>query len=1129
MARRIALGAHAGDSRKRAQASRWSLFASIVVLLGSFVWMANGSIAPISASTIVAPGRIAVGDTVTGAVAGVGTVDTYPLFVSTPGATVLLHVSDDSCDCRWSLAGPAGTEFDQDLVDAGPRWLAPGEYTLTVSGASAGTYGFDVLAVPVPQSFTTALGATVSAGAPAAGAGSIETAGAQDVYSFTVPSGGASVILRVLSNSCNCDWSLRAAGGPPIFDRSPMTATRVGLSAGTYALRVSGRGAAVGTYAFASSAAPAAQDFTIAIGDSVSPGTPGPGAGNLETPGSMDVYSFDAPGGTRVGISGSSCASNPSFALVAPDGRFLARDAVCGGSVVIDLPADDGRYALRVSAGITNTGAYALQIGESSDPPTVTPSDADVFTVAPGQTISDGAPGAGAGNIEVPGALDAYAFEGIAGQTIVVDDLTTGNCSGLEWSASLPDGAPLVGEQELGCPGSRSLLLPQTGRYAIDVRGSGDATGTYSFALRAAPPQQVFAIAVGAAVRNGVPSAGAGNLNLPGSVDVYRFAANRGQSVVLSDTTAGGCVPIDAVLSAPDGDAAGPLQLGCAGSVRIAVQSSGTHVVFVAGRGAATGTYSFKIIAAPNAPTPKAVAKGEGAVKLTWTNPAFTGGAPITDAQVSVFNATGGRPTGVAGALSRMVGSSATTYTFTGLTQGVSYSFVIRMTNVAGLGVPSARSAAIAPANNTRPNILFILTDDQRYDSLAQVPALNAMPNWFRFTNSFVNEPLCCPSRATFLSGQYSHHTGVQKLFDIFDDRTSSATMLHAAGYRTGFLGKYMFGYPTKTGPVPRGWDNFEAYRGPSNYYQYDVLRNGTLVHYGSSPADYSTDVWTNRASDFIRRADPAQPFFLEVAYNAPHTNIVPAPRHVNSCASQAFPVPQSFNWHDPLSQPLWLAAMPPQDVSLNHFWRQRTCETLKAVDEGVVSLLDLLRSIGRLSNTYVVFTSDNGFAFGEHSLIGKGDLFEESIRVPLMVRGPGIVAGTTGRLTSNIDLVPSLLALAKTTPPPNFVDGVSWAANARHSAVGATNPPDVLLRGCRGIDRCGEDSPPGMGMNWGLRTARYKYIEYPFPDAPYSVPYVQLFDLDHDPYEQRNLGRDPALAATRANLQQRLVARRGF
>jgi arylsulfatase A-like enzyme len=443
------------------------------------------------------------------------------------------------------------------------------------------------------------------------------------------------------------------------------------------------------------------------------------------------------------------------------------------------------------------------------------------------------------------------------------------------------------------------------------------------------------------------------------------------------------------------------------------------------------------------------------------------------------------------------------------------------------------QSAPVKPTVNSRPNILFILTDDQRYDSVAQLPKLNARTDWLRFQKSFAEEPQCCPSRATIFTGRYSHHTNVQTLLEgrNLDDTRTIATTLDSVGYHTGFLGKYLNGYPFGVDlEPPPGWDNFESYGHSAAYYDYYVYRNGTRVDYGSAPADYSTDVWTNRASKFLNSADPAKPFFLEVAYNSPHFSTtgtaIPAPRDVGTCANQSFPLPASFNAHDFNSEPPWLAAIPNRSAGGMQYQRRQTCEALRSVDDGVSSLLAQLTSLGRLSNTYVVLMSDNGYAFGEHRLTGKGDLYEASIRVPLMVRGPGVVPGTTNRLTSNVDLVPTFLSWAKTSAPPGFVDGVSWAANA-HGTAGATNPTSVLLRGCRTslTDHpgfCGGDPGPSMGMNWGIRTASYKLVEYP-------SGYKQLFDLVDDPHELHNLAADPSKSGVIANLHAQLVTRRGF
>jgi arylsulfatase A-like enzyme len=241
-------------------------------------------------------------------------------------------------------------------------------------------------------------------------------------------------------------------------------------------------------------------------------------------------------------------------------------------------------------------------------------------------------------------------------------------------------------------------------------------------------------------------------------------------------------------------------------------------------------------------------------------------------------------------------------------------------------------------------------------------------------------------------------------------------------------------------------------------------------------------------------------------------------------CADTTFPLPANFNASDDVSEPAWMAGEIPKSADLAVRMRRATCETLRDVDRSVSAIFTELARTGRLANTYVVFTSDNGFHFGEHRLFEKGDLYEESVRVPLLVRGPGVVSGDDPRLTSNIDLAPTFLAWAHVTPPAHFFDGASFAASARGRKV--PGPKGIVLRGCRtgstpstGNSACG-GNPTNMGKNWGLRTDRYKYVEY--PDG-----YRQLFDLVADTGEVHNLAPDPAYASTLTALHDQLVAQR--
>jgi arylsulfatase A-like enzyme len=444
---------------------------------------------------------------------------------------------------------------------------------------------------------------------------------------------------------------------------------------------------------------------------------------------------------------------------------------------------------------------------------------------------------------------------------------------------------------------------------------------------------------------------------------------------------------------------------------------------------------------------------------------------------------------------------------------------VVMMTVITGVSTNSRQAES-----RSQPNVVFILTDDQRWDSRDQMPQLNAAPEWAHFSNAFVDEPQCCPSRASILTGRYPQNTRVDTLRNgkNMNDKQTISTMLHNAGYRTGLYGKYLNGYPFGRRPyVPPGWDDWAGSIGAGDYYNYKLNENGHVVSYGSEPKDYKTDVLAAKARRFIRTTKASQPFFVYLAPNAPHTDsksrVVPAERDRQACSGRAFPEPPNFNAQDSVSEPPWMSAEQPKPAFNMEIQRAATCETLQAVDRAVTSVVDELQRTGRLQNTYIVFMSDNGYAFGEHRLVGKGDLYEASVKVPLLVRGPNVRPGTIDRLTSNVDLVPSILDWAKVRAPRRFLDGTSFAGDLGGKTH--RDPAEVLLRGCRTQrgpqDDCG-GYPSNMGFDWGLRTATHKYIEY--PDG-----YVQLFDVTTDPWELTNLAPDPAQAPLIARLHDRL------
>ena len=435
-----------------------------------------------------------------------------------------------------------------------------------------------------------------------------------------------------------------------------------------------------------------------------------------------------------------------------------------------------------------------------------------------------------------------------------------------------------------------------------------------------------------------------------------------------------------------------------------------------------------------------------------------------------------------------------------------------------------------------RPNVLVIMTDDQTVESLrvmANVKTLLA-DQGATFDNSFASFSLCCPSRATFLTGQYAHNHGVmgnappEGGYAKLDSSNTLPVWLQRAGYHTVHVGKYLNGYP---GPnrthVPPGWTEWYGSIDPSTYqfFDYTLNENGRLVRYGSDPASYQADVYSRKAVDAIRRLAPAAPpFFLSVAFLAPHSGgpresddprnfatPVPAPRHRNRYGSEPLPQPASFNEADVSDKPAGIRSRPllgaQQIANVTENYRQRL-ESLLAVDEAVASMVTALRETGELDRTLIVFTADNGFFHGEHRVpSGKVLLYEPSIRVPLIIRGPGIPPGQhVTELAANVDLAPTIVA-ATGAPALRVMDGRSLLPLAKDP--GRRTGRDILI----------ERGPGGNNQQifTALRTTRYLYAEYSNGDR-------ELYDLAADPHQLTSLHAQPAFQALRTLLAERLA-----
>lgn len=459
---------------------------------------------------------------------------------------------------------------------------------------------------------------------------------------------------------------------------------------------------------------------------------------------------------------------------------------------------------------------------------------------------------------------------------------------------------------------------------------------------------------------------------------------------------------------------------------------------------------------------------------------------------------------------------------------------------VAAATAAHAQAPAPPPALGDRPNVVVVMTDDQALRDMRALPRTRALigRRGATFVNSFVNNPRCCPSRATFLTGQYSHNHGVLTNGNPNGGwprlrPTAAETLpswLRAAGYRTAHIGKFMNLYGVgDRHEVPPGWDEWSATVDPTTYryFGYTLNEDGVLRTYGRDrdPREYSTDLIARRASETVDRLAPAErPFFLSVAFIAPHTGSpresrdpfsvgtpVVAPRHRGAFASAGLPRTASFNEADVSDKPRWMRRprlRPWRVAEIEELHRQRL-ESLLAVDEGVRQIVAALRRSGELDRTLLVFTSDNGYIAGEHRIShGKAKAYEPVTRVPLLIRGPGVPAGVRRRqLVSNADLAPTILDVAGALPG-RPQDGRSLIPLARNPAVARARPVLIEVANAVGIRTA------------AIRTRRWLYIDHLRRGR-------ELYDMRRDPHQLESLHRRRALRHVRRTLARELRALR--
>jgi N-acetylglucosamine-6-sulfatase len=401
-----------------------------------------------------------------------------------------------------------------------------------------------------------------------------------------------------------------------------------------------------------------------------------------------------------------------------------------------------------------------------------------------------------------------------------------------------------------------------------------------------------------------------------------------------------------------------------------------------------------------------------------------------------------------------------------------------------------------------RPNFVVVMTDDLDERSMDQLGGIKALmgSNGVTFENSFVTYALCCPSRASFFRGQYPHNHGITsddatlgapRFRQLGRDQSTIATWLKSAGYRTKYLGKYLNGYSGSY--VPPGWDEWSAFVNCAcDNVVYEGGRNVQL-------AGNSTDAFADKTSDFIRRssANP-DPFFVMVGTRAPHRPPEVADRHLGSFSSAQLPKPPNFDEADVSDKPAWVRSYPRLTQARidaeQSLYRQRL-RSMLPVEDLLRQVITTLEQTGELNNTYIIFTSDNGFHQGQHRLVAgdKKTPYEEDIGVPLMVRGPGVPAGAVRQqLVINNDLAPTIAELAGASTPA-FVDGSSFAP-----LLGSSPPSSwrtaFLQEGWK------PQSPP-VPTNKGVRTQSHMYVEYDTGER-------ELYDLSADPYQLQSKPR---------------------
>lgn len=494
---------------------------------------------------------------------------------------------------------------------------------------------------------------------------------------------------------------------------------------------------------------------------------------------------------------------------------------------------------------------------------------------------------------------------------------------------------------------------------------------------------------------------------------------------------------------------------------------------------------------------------------------------------------------------------------------------------------PAAWAAKERPELPEQPNIVVVMTDDQEMmwkDGERVWLRRKIMPQTYRlftrggtvFTDYAVTTPVCCPSRATLLTGQYGHNSGVLAnkpgYASLIEPDNVLPVWLRRGGYRTALVGKWLHGYAEATGdfalPAP-GWQRWVELLTFNRYYGYEMSVDGRRVSYGTGNNDYVTRVLNSRAQGWVREfAERRKPLFLWLSHMAPHSaqarpnpcrqSALPERRDYRLFTDQQLPLPPSFNEADAADKPAYLQERPVLDeAQVADLERRYRCQlrSLRSVDRGMKELVDAFEQVGELRNTVFVFASDNGLFMGEHRLRGgKGLPYEEAVHVPLAIRVPpayrrqGGLAPSVALPTASIDLAPTILDLAGVEPCVE--EGRCRALDGRSlmplvEGRGARWPEDRAIvieqqNEAPGVDRRRDFGPCTY---WAVRTPIEVYIENtsildtstdPAACVTQSPPVIEHYDRLADPFQLQNLFNSQSGAGQhQAELAQQLATLR--